>query len=207
MTKLLMDGWDKDAYEKYSGIIDGVTCNPANLSVSREGLAARMLSSGKKIFMQTNDFDEVATMREGKDVIWKVPAHPKYQDLVDNLKKNGYMVCATMVYTLPQILLAQAWKCDYTIILVHKNPDKLFCTKVYEAWPTLLETMYKADDFATHPAKKLRAMERVGGSFRTLAEVESAIQIGIEYVTLRPDILAKMFEITAFDIEHEKYYG
>jgi transaldolase len=203
-TKFLMDGWDKETWENNCLNLAGITCNPANLTVSPNVLAEAC--KDKLLFMQVPHDGRAIDYIESldKNIIWKVPAHPQFTADVMAIKSLGRKICTTMVYTLPQVMLALQWEAEYTILLFHKNPSQIFQQRAMKALGKsgvrhLIDDhggMYVQDNIKT-----------VGGSFRTLAEVEKAISLRLDYVTLRPETYNELWEHPPYKEEYEKYYG
>jgi len=106
------------------------------------------------------------------------------------LKNNGHTVAATTVYDIIQINQAIEMGCDYTMVYVHKNE-----------YSDLMNDAYKLKQLSKSN------IQLVGASFRGKQEVQNAIFAGMNYCTIRADVLEKVFQNTQLDADFNQLYA
>ena len=124
------------------------------------------------IMIQVDNVEDV----NSRKCIYKVPMIKENFSLISRLKNNQYKTAATACYDLIQINQAIELKCDYTMVYYAKNPYK-----------NLLEDAVKLKKDTDSKIKLVAA------SIHTVDEVIRAIKSGVEYVTVRPDVLELLF--------------
>jgi transaldolase len=173
--KIFLDTADPKLIDKYKNYVEGVTSNP--ILLRRVNNTPQQFYDANKetfnnIFIQVHSIEEFNKLNVQNKCIYKVPMIKDNISLIKEIKNKGHRVCATTVYDIFQFNLACILKCDFCIVLHHKNDDDNFLKKC---------VIVKEDkDFKT---------EIVAASFRTKKEVMDAILIGADWATIPPKVL------------------
>jgi transaldolase len=171
--KFLLDTGNIKQISKYKDYIEGVTTNPIILgreNKSIESFYEEAKNIVQRVFVQIQSEEDVFSNKPR--VIYKVPLIPKLFPLLKKLKDKGLQVCGTTTYDVFQFHRACDLGCQYCIVLCHKNVDKAF--------------LFKCNNikFKYNYETKI-----IAASFREKNEVEEAILIGADYITVRPETL------------------
>ena len=133
-------------------------------------------------------FVQITTIQEAHDInvkyknnmnniIFKVTMHPRFYNLVEELKSFKYKIAATTIYDIIQINQAIEMNLDYTMVYKGKNEyNGLFSD-----------------------ARKIKTLTNsnislVGASFRDKHQVKEAITSGMDYSTISTNIMNIVFE-------------
>lgn len=173
--KFLLDTADCKEINKYENIIHGVTTNPIILkanNIEPHEFYSSIRSQVHDVFIQIKSFKDVFTAYN--QIIYKIPLIPQNFPLIRDLKTRGYRTCGTTTYDIFQFQRACELGCEFCIVLCHKNEDKKFLAKC-----NVIKEKYNYN------------IKIVAASFREREEVEKAILIGADYITLRPETLRK----------------
>jgi transaldolase len=108
--------------------------------------------------------------------------HPSNYDLIKRLKNTGYKVAATTIYDIIQINQAIEMECDYTMVYYHKNNYKNLMIDAYEL-----------------KQKTNSNIKLVGASIRSQGEVMMAIKAGMDYVTIKSNVMDEIFQNKQLD--------
>jgi hypothetical protein len=205
MVKYLLDTANIDEINYWNDYIEGVTINPILLrdesikspEIFLEQIRLYIEKKDRKFdfktFVQIHSWDEYLILKDyGKDpyinpthlfnTVFKVPLiEPKGYDLLRRLKlqkiSNTYKLCGTITYDLIQLHQACDLGCDYCIVLIAKNVDTNF-----------LEKAVKFRELHNYNIKL------IGASFRTKTDVQRALLSGVDYITVPPKLLKKVFD-------------
>lgn len=198
MTKILIDTANISEIEKHLDIISGITTNPKLLrqenDINLDKLSQFVNSLDQKLllFYQVNSEEDFINAKKinnsSAKVIIKIPMIPKMYHL---FKRNTpYRICSTMVYDLVQLNQARLFAADYSIIIFAKNEDENF--------------LQKAIEYRNNLAIKLKL---VVGSVRTKNDVEKAIRLGADFITIPPKVLNLAYNNLQAEAEYEEAYG
>jgi transaldolase len=171
--KFLLDTADLKEIERYAKFIDGVTTNPIILkrnNTDSKTFYSNIRQQVHEVFIQIDSFKDVFTAYN--QIVYKIPLMPEKYSLIGELKKRGYRICGTTTYDIFQFQRACDLGCEFCIVLCHKNEDKKFLAKC-----NLIKEKYKYET------------KIVAASFREKLEVEKAILIGADFITLRPETM------------------
>lgn len=197
--KYLIDTADKDEIKKWLGFIEGVTCNPILLNkvgISEKEYCANNIELFDNIFVQVNSLDDVTSLNmfDRDQLIFKVPL------LIDGdydgytflklLLQLGYRTCSTIVYDIAQFDFACSVGSEFSIVLYAKNLDNNFLIKCCEL-----------------KEKKKYKTKIVAASFRNVEQVFNCINLGVDYSTIPPNILKKIFRNRYAIGDYYKFYG
>lgn len=181
--KYFLDSVKRKDIENWIDIVDGITSNPILLKAENldNHSFLKMISDmgikDKKIFIQIKNIEEQAELSEYNiPFICKVTMHPKFYPLIRQLKKFDIEVAATTMYDIIQINEAIELGCDYTMVYIHKNEYNNLANDAYK-----LKQLSKSN------------IQLVGASFRGKHEIQDAILSGMDYCTVRSDVLEKVF--------------
>lgn len=193
--EFLLDTSDLTAIKKYLDIIplSGVTTNPsiikkggkvdffAHLRQIREILGPQRTFHVQVVGTTTDQMvADAHTVRDkvGEDVYIKVPTNEAGLAAMKLLKKDGFKITATAIYTTFQGYLAIEAGADYLAPyynrMVNMNID-----------PAHVIAALTKQIAASHSDAKVLA-----ASFHTVEQVDSSIENGAQAVTMGPDILA-----------------
>ena len=106
----------------------------------------------------------------------KIPMLKENFKLFEFATSASFYTAATTCYDLIQINNAIELGCEYTMVYYAKNPYKHLLEDAYE-----LKQKSNSD------------IKLVGASIHTVDEVLHAINCGMDYVTVRPDVLELLF--------------
>lgn len=182
--KYLLDTADYDEVVKWRDYIYGVTCNPGLLKKSNTDAmtfyakiaadADLSLREVFHVFIQVHNESDLITTKD--KIIYKVPLVSGGYRFIKQLKKEEYWVCGTMVYDLIQLNYAVEVGAYFCIVLHAKNENKNFAKE------------------AVNFVNKVGASTRlIAASVRTKNDVKHFLQLGYEYATIPPDVMAKLF--------------
>jgi len=201
-VKYFLDSVKKEDMEKWLPFVEGVTSNPylltkENLTIEQffENITSVSGWENKKIFVQISNEKEAQKIKSlyqafENNLIFKVMLHPKYYNLIKELKANKYNVATTTMYDLVQINQAIEFGADYTMVYKHKNEN-----------PNLFQQAYKLKKISKSNIKL------VGASFRGKHEVIEAMLSGVDYATVRSEILEEVFNNAQLEAEFNKLYA
>ena len=193
--KFLIDTADTAAIRRLNGLlpIEGVTTNPSIVAkTKREPYSVfreiKDIIQEKPLFVETlgEEIVEEAgriTTRLGKDTVIKIPVSPEGLSAIKRLAQDGYITCATAVFTLSQALLAGRAGARYVAPYVNRISDK-------------------GNDGVAVTASIGEAFRKygiectvVGASFKNVRQVEDLSRLGVDSVTLPPDIFDKIISV------------
>lgn len=198
--KYFLDTANIQEIKKWINIIEGVTTNPfhlkkENLTASEFYKQTYSLLKNKKIFFQVSSIEDINKIKKDvplfskNNIIYKIPMHKKYFDLIYTLKNTckKNLVASTTIYDITQINQAIEFGCDYTMVYYHKNNNK--------------ELLQQAYDLKN---KTNSNIQLVGASFRSKEEVDQSIFNGMDYATVRPETLESIFYNDQLEEELQK---
>ena len=196
--KYLIDSADTAAIRRLNGLIpiEGVTTNPSIVAkTKREPYSVfreiKDIIQEKPLFVETlgRTGDEIVeeagriTTRLGKDTVIKIPVSPEGLSAIKRLAQDGYITCATAVFTLSQALLAGRAGARYVAPYVNRISDK-------------------GNDGVAVTASIGEAFRKygiectvVGASFKNVRQVEDLSRLGVDSVTLPVDIFDKIINV------------
>lgn len=185
--RYLIDSVRINDINKFKNIVCGFTINPVMLEELCIPFDTFIQESNKIVpydflkFIQINNIEEadfaLDIFKNKNFLIFKVIMHPKNFDLIKKLKERDLLVATTSMYDLTQLNQAIEMDVDYTMIYYYKNKDKDFIYHAYE-----LKNKFKSK------------IQLIGASFREREDVEQAIKAGMDYATVKPNTLKKLFE-------------
>ena len=200
--EILLDTANIEAIKKYNDIYDitGVTSNPT--IISRENAdffeilsAIRDIIGDKQLHVQVSaaDFDEMLKEAEyivnklGRDTYIKIPVNETGIKVIKTLKKKGYNVTATAIYTIQQAMLAASVGADYVAPYFNRMENLN-----YDATSVIAEM---SELFALHN----KSTKILAASFKNTNQIISALASGAEAVTASPELYTQMLTSTAVD--------
>lgn len=187
--KFLLDTANLKEIEKYAKFIDGVTTNPIILksnNIEPQQFYSDIRQQVHEVFIQIDSFKDIFTAYN--QIVYKIPLTPEKYSLISELKKRGYRTCGTTTYDIFQFQRACDLGCEFCIVLCHKNEDKKFLAKC-----NLVKEKY---NYKT---------KIVAASFREKLEVEKAILIGADFITLRPETMALCLNNSSLKKDMKEY--
>jgi fructose-6-phosphate aldolase 2 len=215
--EFFLDTVNVEKVKKYNEIynITGVTSNPTILS--RENcelfptlLKIREIIGDKQLHVQVTGKTCEEMLKEAqaivdridKNVYIKVPTNEEGIKTIKTLKKNGYNVTATIVYTLQQAVMAASVGADYVAPYFNRMSENN-----YNALDEIAD-MAKVFEMYNKPTKLLVA------SFRNTNQIMKVMLSGATAITAAPEFYSMMFEnpsvdsiIERFDADWAKLYG
>jgi len=184
--KYFLDSVNINEIEKQLQFIDGVTSNPILLDEAKINSIDFLKSINNFNFLKfvqvssTNieqlDYILASSDFRSSNIIFKVSMHPDNYDLIKKLKNAGCKVSATTIYDIIQVNQAIEMGCDYTMVYYHKNNYKNLMIDAYEL-----------------KQKTNSNIKLVGASIRTPSEVIMAIESGMDYVTIKSNVMEETF--------------
>lgn len=196
--EFMLDTLNLDEIKKWSAILplSGVTSNPT--IVKKEGKIdffeqvkeVRLLVGDKPslhVQVVAEDVEGILTdarkLREelGEDVYIKVPVSQSGLTAIKVLKKEGFKITATAIYTVFQGLLAIEAGADYLAP---------YCNRMENLnidFVAIIKQLSQVIDREQYPTKILAA------SFKNVGQLTAALEAGAHAVTAGPDIFAAGF--------------
>lgn len=177
----LIDRWASKLGDSFAGITTNLTMIKGQEAIE-DFINNNNLSKYKKVMFQVENNKDVSALLAcnsivRKYLVAKVSILEKNFDLINQIKSSIPLSSAgTTCYDLIQINQAIEMGMDYTMVYYAKNEYK-----------GLLEDAIKLKKDSKSRIKLVAA------SLHTPKEVAYAIYTGIEYCTVRPDVLALLF--------------
>lgn len=177
-----------------TGILDGVTTNPTNLSkegpdATKHILAICSLMEGFDVSVEVTETEPNLVYKQAKEiaalghnVVVKIPCHRKYYAVIDKLLKEDVALNITLVFTLIQGMLMAKMGVKYISPFVGRLDD------VDVDGIALLEEMRHMMDQYGYGTNILAA------SLRSVRHVHEAIISGADVATLPASLFEKMTE-------------
>lgn len=191
---IFLDTIDLKAIEKFVslGVIDGITTNPslflhanqAPIHIIKEMI--RIFPHGiinVEITEEEHDkaYVQALKIRElGNNVVVKIPAHDTYWPLIIRLIKERVPINSTLVFSVSQAVLMGKIGVDYISPFVGRLYDNGF------DGIEILKKIGNAFAFYGFSTKVLAA------SLRTIEQVNNAIALGVDSITLSPVLLQEV---------------
>lgn len=182
--------------------ISGVTTNPSiikkenNIDFWTHFKEVKNLTGGKRtlhIQVTTNHLEDIMKEAEyiverlGKDVYIKIPVTIEGLNAINLLKKRGYSITATAIYTKLQGLLAMEAGADYIAPYYNRmqnldiNSDEVISI------------------FANNIEKYNYNTKILAASFKNLMQVNNAIKYGAQAITLPKELFIDIFKMPAIN--------
>lgn len=201
--KLIVDSADLDMitemYRYYP--IDGVTTNPSLLWKEKDnpyqvlGKIRSYIGEETELHVQvisekTDDIvDEAAVITErlGKKTYVKIPATKEGIRAIIELKKRGFLITATAIYSAMQAFLAAKAGADYVAPYVNRI-DNLG----YDGLGTVrdIQDVLKNNHFHT---------QILAASFKNTQQVLGLVKCGVDAITAAPDVINSLLENAAVE--------
>lgn len=217
--EILIDTANVEKIRKYNDIYDltGVTCNPSILSKEEPDFYGilyeirNIIGPDKELHIQLTASTAGEMVQEaetiaahfGKETTYlKVPTNEEGIKTIKLLKKQGYKVTATAIYTAQQGMLAMATGADYLAPYYNRMANNN-----YDPFKQISEMVYLIDRYHL-PTKILAA------SFKNPGQVMNALSAGAQAITADPALLTMMVNtpnvkdaIEKFGADWRKNYG
>lgn len=196
--EFMLDTLNLDEIKKWSEILPlaGVTSNPT--IAKREGSinfferikdVRELIGSTPSIHVQviSQDFEGILKdaheirRQAGDDIFIKVPVTPAGLRAIKVLKKEGYHITATAIYTVIQGLLAIVAGADYLAPYYNRMENLNIDSN------SVIRQLALAIDRQNSPSKILAA------SFKNVAQVNNALAAGAHAVTAGADVFESAF--------------
>jgi transaldolase len=192
--KLFIDSSDVAVITRWSnsGIIDGITTNPSNLSA----VGKNPVETIKKIcaLLPDGDISVEITEKEpdavyaqakkiaalASNVVVKIPCHRDYYEIIKRLVSEGVAINITLVFTVTQGILMSKLGVRYISPFIGRWEDM-----DVNGIELLSELRCALDQYGYET-------EILAASLRTLRNVHDAICVGADAITVPADILEKM---------------
>lgn len=197
--------------------ITGVTCNPSiilkngKMNFFEHFRELREITGFERtLHIQATASDAAGILAEAEcihkridpEVIIKVPVTVEGMRAIKILKKNGFLVTATVIYTKIQALTAMEAGADYLAIYYNRmenmDIDPL----------NVISSVSKMIERYQYNAKI------IGASFRNIRQINDAFDAGAHMVTMTPEMLYDSFNMPAiqeavdvFDADWETMFG
>jgi len=139
---------------------------------------------------EVEKFYEIPAINRPK-IVFKIPLvkeHYNFLKSIKNFKYFKYYTCGTITYDLVQLYTALDLGVDYCIILVSKNENKNF---LEEAVEFKNKHKYKTD--------------LIAASFREKNDIIRALSSGVEYLTIPPNVMEKIFINAQAEKDYENF--
>lgn len=191
---IFLDTIDLKAIEKFVslGIVDGITTNPS-LFVSAKQAPLHIIKDIIRMFphgiinveITEQEYDKAYTqalkIRElGNNLIIKVPAHDIYLPLIIRLIKENVPINITLVFSVAQAVLMGKIGVHYISPFVGRLYDNGF------DGIEILKNIVTTFAYYGFSTKVLAA------SLRTIDQVNNAIALGVDSITLSPALLQEV---------------
>lgn len=207
--EILLDTANLEAIKKYNDIYDikGVTTNPTIISREKSDFFATLVAirtiigNEKQLHVQLTADNceemlkeaETIVSRLGKNVYIKVPTNEVGIKTMKTLKKNGYNVTATAIYTVQQAVMAASVGADYAAPYFNR-----MCNNNYNAPEAIAEM---AEIYSMH-GKKTKLL---AASFKNTNQITQALLAGAEAITASPELYTQMVESALIDSAISKF--
>ena len=176
----LVDNWAGKLGDSFAGITTNLTMIKGPEEI--EKFLEKNISKYKTVMFQVENSKELDVLLKlnsiiRKYVVAKVSIIEENFKLINYIKRQASMQCSgTTCYSIIQINQAIEMGMDYTMVYFAKNKYK--------------DLM---DDAVKLKKDSKSRIKLVAASIHTPEEVVYAIHSGIEYCTVRPDVLEKLF--------------
>ncbi len=201
--KLLIDDANLEKIKKIWDLypIDGVTTNPSILAKSGKNpyevlkeirafigneaeLHAQVLSlTAEEMIKEAHKIVEIL----GKNTYIKVPSIPEGFKAMKALKKEGFNITATAIYTPMQAYLAAKSGADYAAPYVNRI-DNLGANGIETA--KMIQDIFENNDFKT---------EILAASFKNSNQVQELCAYGVGASTVAPDVIEGLVKNACVD--------
>lgn len=201
--EFLLDTANLDEIKKYVEIYDvkGVTTNPTIISREKSDFFATLtairgfIGDKKQLHVQVtaNTCEEMLKEAEAitknldKYVYIKVPTNEEGIKTMKCLKRDGYNVTATAIYTVQQAVMAASVGADYAAPYFNR-----MCNNNYNA-PEAIAEMSKIYKMYNKSTKLLAA------SFKNTNQIMQALMSGAEAITASPELYTMMVKSPLID--------
>ena len=178
--------------------IDGVTCNPSILARECDDFFGTLseikaLIGDRQLHIQVTGEDVGVMLEEasavtdafGMDTFLKVPANEEGILAIREMKKHGYRVTATAIFTVQQAVLAGAAGADYVAPYYNR-----MCVNGVDAEEAIrqMRQIFNAAGFGT---------KILAASFKNVQQITRAIVAGADAITAQPMLYTEMVETAA----------
>jgi transaldolase len=212
-VKIFLDTADIEKIKEYdkTGLIDGITTNPTNLS--KEGgdpkkivLEICSIMKNREVSIEVTEKEPKAIYNQAKkiaalseNVLVKIPCHKDYYEIIHNLVQEGIRLNITLVFTTLQALFMAKLGVNYISPFIGRWDDI-----GVDAADILQEVRHMLDEYSF--STKLLA-----ASIRGIDHFKQAILSGADVVTVPIDVFEKSIEhiltdqgIKKFDSDWQK---
>lgn len=188
--------------------IAGVTTNPTIISKEKADFfpmlekIREIIGEDKQLHVQVTANDsydmikeaEAITSRLGKNTYIKVPTNEEGIKTMKHLKKNGYHITATAIYTVQQAMMAASVDADYAAPYFNR-----MCNNNYDAASAIsdMATLYKMY------GKKTKLL---AASFKNPNQIIASLLAGATAVTASPELFTLMVETPLIDSAISGFY-
>jgi transaldolase len=195
--KYLIDTADQIEIYKWKNIVVGATSNPSILrkcNMTAEKFYENNKDNFDSIFIQVQTLDEARSFKNTAKIVFKAPLLITKDFngwvLLKQLKDAGFRTCATITYDLTQFNYACELGCNFSIVLIAKNENKFFLDECVN--------LKERNNYKT---------KIIAASFRSIDDVNDAIDGGADYVTVPPKYMDGLFANEAAIVDYNKFYG
>lgn len=205
--KIFLDTADTAIIKKFmpTGLIDGITTNPTNLSATKANPTERILEICKlvpkgQISVEVTELEPEKVYTQAKaiaklaDTIWvKIPCHERYYPIIKKLVDEDVKINITLVFTVLQALMMCKLGVYYISPFVGRW-DELDVDGMQ-----FIPEMRQMIDYYEFETKLLAA------SIRTVQHLHDALMAGADAATIAPDIFEKAIAHHLTDQGIEKF--
>lgn len=207
--EILLDTANIEDIRRYNEMYDivGVTTNPTIIAREKAEFfptleaIREIIGSEKQLHVQVtaSTFEEMLkeakaiTDRLGKDTYIKVPTNEVGIRTMKELKKQGYKVTATAIYTVQQAAMAASVGADYAAPYFNRMSNNNYDAQAAISEMAELYIRYNK------PTKLLAA------SFKNTNQIMQALLAGAEAVTAAPELYTMMVESPLIDAAVEGF--
>lgn len=186
------------------GVVDGVTTNPSLIAKEKIDYSDRIKDICKvvsgPVSAEVLSTDHQGMIEEAKkyskiakNVYIKLPCTPEGLIALKELKKQGYKVNMTLVFTVSQAILCAKNGADLISPFIGRLDD------ISSDGLKLIQDLMQVWDKYNFQSKILAA------SIRNVQQVVEIAKLGVHVVTLPPDILGKLIKHPLTDSGLEKF--
>lgn len=205
--KIFLDTADIESIRKHivTGLIDGITTNPSNLSVAKGNPKeiileiCKLLPQGHiSVEVTENDpekaFEQAKVISKLSSNIWvKIPCHARYYPIIKKLVEQEVKLNITLVFTVLQALMM----CKLGVYYISPFIGRLEELDV-DGMQYIPEIRHMID-FYGYETKILAA------SIRSVQHMHDALMAGVDAITIAPEIFEKAITHQLTDQGMEKF--
>ncbi len=205
--KLFLDSADykKIAQCAQSGAIDGITINPSLLKGQEESPATIVQEIVKvlpdaEIHVQVTELEPDKVYEQAKHIVQmadnilvKIPCHKMYAPVIARLIQEDVPVNVTLVFTLAQAL---------EVAKLGVNYISIFIGRLFDNGIDGLEVARNVQDMLDRYSFE---SELLVASVRTKEQVDGAIALGADAITIPPQIFEQLIESSLTDAGIERF--